>query len=243
MGRTLDDVRSIVLTHGHSDHVGFAERGRSERGWPVLVHELDAALARGEVPNPAKGGGPMRPLPLLGFLWWSLRHGPADPPSRRGRDVRRRGHARRPGVAPGHAGARAHARQRGPALRRPRRAPGRRCPVHVRGDDRAQRAADRPVLRRSRAGPGQPVRGSRESRPRSSCPDTGRPGRRARRSGPDRSCGGPPGRGQSGLRPRRSPTRPGIRYAAPVGTIGSARRVWPGDQPESMTSGRGHRRI
>lgn len=75
MGRTLDDVRAIVLTHGHSDHVGFAERGRTERGWPVSVHELDAALARGEVPNPAKGGGPIRPLPLLGFLLWSLRHG------------------------------------------------------------------------------------------------------------------------------------------------------------------------
>jgi len=75
MGRTLDDIRAIVLTHGHSDHIGFAERGRVERGWPVSVHELAAALARGEVPNPAKGGGPMRPLPLLGFLWWSLRHG------------------------------------------------------------------------------------------------------------------------------------------------------------------------
>jgi glyoxylase-like metal-dependent hydrolase (beta-lactamase superfamily II) len=75
MGRTLDDVRSIVLTHGHSDHIGFAERGRAERGWPVRVHDLDAALARGEVPNPAKRGGPMRPLPLLGFLWWSVRHG------------------------------------------------------------------------------------------------------------------------------------------------------------------------
>ena len=58
MGRTLDDVRAIVLTHGHTDHIGFAERARRERGWPVSVHEVDAALARGEVKNPAKGGGP-----------------------------------------------------------------------------------------------------------------------------------------------------------------------------------------
>ena len=57
MGRTLDDVRAIVLTHGHSDHIGFAERARRERGWPVRVHELDAALAKGEVKNPAKAAG------------------------------------------------------------------------------------------------------------------------------------------------------------------------------------------
>jgi len=74
IGRTLDDVRALVLTHGHSDHIGFAERARG-RGVPVSVHELDAALARGELPNPAKGGGPIRPLPLLRFLWLGLRRG------------------------------------------------------------------------------------------------------------------------------------------------------------------------
>jgi glyoxylase-like metal-dependent hydrolase (beta-lactamase superfamily II) len=68
MGRTLDDVRALVLTHGHSDHIGFAERARRDRGLPVSVHELDAALARGEVPNPAKGLGPVRLRPLLSFL-------------------------------------------------------------------------------------------------------------------------------------------------------------------------------
>ena len=75
LGRSLSDVRSVVLTHGHSDHIGFAERIRAQRNVPIRVHELDAALARGEVPNPAKGAGPVRPLPLLSFLLWSVRHG------------------------------------------------------------------------------------------------------------------------------------------------------------------------
>ena len=75
MGRSLEDVRAVVLTHGHSDHIGFAERARRERGLPVSVHELDAALARGEVPNPAAKGGPTRLVPLLRFIWFGVTHG------------------------------------------------------------------------------------------------------------------------------------------------------------------------
>ncbi len=75
MGRTLDDVRAVVLTHAHSDHIGFAERIRRERAVPVRVHELDAALARGEVKNPSRGFGPTKLGPVLSFLLYTVRRG------------------------------------------------------------------------------------------------------------------------------------------------------------------------
>src|SRR5688500_1439798 len=65
LGLGLDDIEAIVLTHGHSDHLGFAERARKERGVVVSVHEADSRLARGKMKNPAKGTGPVKALPLL----------------------------------------------------------------------------------------------------------------------------------------------------------------------------------
>ena len=75
MGRTLDDVRAVVLTHGDTDHIGFAERIRRDRGVPVYVHELDAVRARGEVKKPNAGWGPVKLAPLLGFLFYTARKG------------------------------------------------------------------------------------------------------------------------------------------------------------------------
>ncbi|MFL5737589.1 MAG: MBL fold metallo-hydrolase [Actinomycetota bacterium] len=75
MGRSIEDIRALVLTHGHSDHIGYAERLRTERGVPVSVHQDDAALARGEVKNPAKGTGKTKLGPFAGFIWYSLLRG------------------------------------------------------------------------------------------------------------------------------------------------------------------------
>jgi glyoxylase-like metal-dependent hydrolase (beta-lactamase superfamily II) len=46
IGRGLGDVAAVVLTHAHFDHVGFAERARTELGVPVWVHEDDVPLSR-----------------------------------------------------------------------------------------------------------------------------------------------------------------------------------------------------
>jgi len=52
---------------------GFAERAR-RAGVGIRVHELDAALARSEVPNPSKRLGPVRLMPVLRFLAFAARH-------------------------------------------------------------------------------------------------------------------------------------------------------------------------
>ena len=75
MGRSKADIRAIVLTHGDTDHVGFADRLRQELGIPVYVQAADVARARGEVKKPGSGWGPMKPGPFLGFMAYGLRKG------------------------------------------------------------------------------------------------------------------------------------------------------------------------
>jgi glyoxylase-like metal-dependent hydrolase (beta-lactamase superfamily II) len=74
MGRSLEDIRGVILTHGDTDHIGFAERLRRDRGIHVLVHELDATRARGEVKKEISWGK-VKVGPLLRFLSYSARHG------------------------------------------------------------------------------------------------------------------------------------------------------------------------
>jgi len=51
LGLAEPDVVAVVLTHGHADHVGVAERLRNELGVPVYVHADDEELARTAKPS------------------------------------------------------------------------------------------------------------------------------------------------------------------------------------------------
>ncbi len=49
IGRALEDVVAVVLTHAHPDHIGAAERLRADRRVPVRLLDAEAPHARGEV--------------------------------------------------------------------------------------------------------------------------------------------------------------------------------------------------
>jgi glyoxylase-like metal-dependent hydrolase (beta-lactamase superfamily II) len=46
LGRRIDDVEAVVLTHGHGDHTGAAESIRLDAGAPVYLHPGDEEMAR-----------------------------------------------------------------------------------------------------------------------------------------------------------------------------------------------------
>lgn len=72
IGRPVSDIRGVVLTHGDSDHIGFAERLRREAGVPVFIHAADAHRVRtGEKPKTAMG--PSKLGPMLSFLGYGIR--------------------------------------------------------------------------------------------------------------------------------------------------------------------------
>jgi glyoxylase-like metal-dependent hydrolase (beta-lactamase superfamily II) len=74
LGRSPGDVEAVVLTHAHFDHVGFAERARSELGVPVYVHENDVPLTKHpwrydhERPRSAYFATQPRALPIVAAL-------------------------------------------------------------------------------------------------------------------------------------------------------------------------------
>ena len=64
IGRSLDDLRAVILTHGDADHKGYAEHLRRDHGVPVYVHAADEELTR-------TGKGKTREASFLPYL----RHG------------------------------------------------------------------------------------------------------------------------------------------------------------------------
>jgi glyoxylase-like metal-dependent hydrolase (beta-lactamase superfamily II) len=75
IGKSLDDVRALILTHGDTDHIGFAARLHRETGIVPYIHEADIDRARLKVKKPNSGWGPIKIGALAGFLWYSARQG------------------------------------------------------------------------------------------------------------------------------------------------------------------------
>lgn len=64
LGRSIGDVSAVLLTHAHVDHIGSAERIRTEHGAVVHVHPEEAAHARGEREERISTGY------MLSRIWW-----------------------------------------------------------------------------------------------------------------------------------------------------------------------------
>jgi len=66
IGRSLSHVRAVVLTHGHPDHLGVAEKARERCRVPVRAHRDEVDRVRGK----SKGASPFALVPgLLPHLW------------------------------------------------------------------------------------------------------------------------------------------------------------------------------
>jgi len=84
MGRGPADVEAVLFTHAHVDHVGNAERLRTEYHAPVHAHEAEAALVRGERCERIGTGYMVSRLwwpKMMSFVFTAVRSGGAGHPS------------------------------------------------------------------------------------------------------------------------------------------------------------------
>jgi glyoxylase-like metal-dependent hydrolase (beta-lactamase superfamily II) len=62
MGRSVDDLESIILTHGHRSHLGGARALKEQSGAAVYAHEWEADIVAGERKAQPVSLVPQRPL-------------------------------------------------------------------------------------------------------------------------------------------------------------------------------------
>ncbi len=82
LGRPASDIKAIVLTHTDGDHIGVAEKLRSELDIPVYVHPDDEATAL--KPKPKKTDGSFFPhllRPAAYRLFWHFTLNGVKPPA------------------------------------------------------------------------------------------------------------------------------------------------------------------
>jgi glyoxylase-like metal-dependent hydrolase (beta-lactamase superfamily II) len=83
IGRTIDDVEAIVLTHAHIDHIGFSQVLQDERGTPVYAHELEVPQASTGKPPKTEGSyitAMLRHRTARRVVFHIARNGGARPP-------------------------------------------------------------------------------------------------------------------------------------------------------------------
>ena len=81
IGHTPADVSSVLVTHGHIDHMGTAERWRRDHAIPIRAHPDEVPRLQGRRPGGRPFGMTLATLPSLWrphtwrFLAHGLRHG------------------------------------------------------------------------------------------------------------------------------------------------------------------------
>ncbi|HEV7302521.1 MAG TPA: MBL fold metallo-hydrolase [Tepidisphaeraceae bacterium] len=78
LGRSLSDIKAIVLTHAHFDHVGFAERARTKLGIPVYAHEEERPITKHPLSYEHEKSRlyyawrPACSAAMASFVWWGM---------------------------------------------------------------------------------------------------------------------------------------------------------------------------